>query len=102
MTEEEKKKTEPAKKKETTSPAIKGVEGLLMKKGDYTVHILIEAVKNLLGKNADFLPKPVVKVSCLEDSKRTSIVSEPCSEYTFNEHMYFEKTDLPVEVLDSS
>ena len=36
MTEEEKKKTEPAKKKETTSPAIKGVEGLLMKKGDYS------------------------------------------------------------------
>ena len=82
--------------------APKKVEPFLMKKGDYTIHLLIEEVKNLVGKNADFLPKPVVKVTCLNESKRTSKVSDGCTDYTFNEHIYFEKTDLPTEVLDSA
>ena len=87
-------------KENVVSP--KKVEPFLMKKGDYTIHLLIEEVKNLVGKNADFLPKPVVKVTCLNESKRTSKVSDGCTDYTFNEHIYFEKTDLPTEVLDSA
>ena len=84
-------------------PAISKTKGVsLMKKGDYSVHLLIEEVKNLIPKNADFLPRPIVKVICFNEHKRTAQVSDPCSEYTFNEHIYFEKTDLPYEVLDSS
>ena len=89
-------------KKAVDLPPPKKAEPLLMKKGDYTIHLLIEEIKNISGKNPDFLPKPVVKVTCLNETKRTSKVSDGCSEYTFNEHIYFEKTDLPVEILDSA
>ena len=75
---------------------------ILMKKGDYTVHILIEEVKNLLSANENLLPFPIVKMTCFETSQRTKKTKERCRENTFNEHFYFEKTDLTVETLDSS
>ena len=74
----------------------------LMKKGDYTVHVLIEEVKNLSSRKENSLPKPIVKVTCFGKSKRTSKPSEDCEAYTFNEHLYFEETDLSADTLDSS
>ena len=97
---EEKVEEKPEEKKVIEPP--KKQTPILMKKGDYTVHVFIEEVKNLISVNPDFLPKPVVKVQCFNQSKRTSKVLEPCSEYTFNEHIFFEKTDLTTEILDSS
>ena len=74
----------------------------LMKKGDYTVHVLIEEVKNLSSRKENSLPKPIVKVTCFGKSKRTSKPPNDCDAYTFNEHLYFEETDLIADTLDSS
>ena len=97
--------TEPLNKEKDGEPQKKSTskksEPFLMKKGDYTVHVFIEEVKNLISVHPDFLPKPVVKVQCFKESKRTAQVKDPCSEYTFNQHFFFEKTDLSTEVLDS-
>ena len=102
MTDNKQPSTEnsPKPNPQPEAPITKDIS--LMKKGDYTVHLLIEEVKNLLPKHPDFLPKPVIKATCFNKTKRTSHVTDPCTEYTFNEHIYFEQTDLPYEVLDSS
>ena len=73
----------------------------LMKRGDYTVHILIEEVKNILSKT-NKRPRPCIKISCLNQCKRVSKPETDCEQYTFNEHIYFTETDLSVEVLDSA
>ena len=73
----------------------------LMKKGDYTIHILIEEVKNILTKT-NRRPRPCVKISCLNQCKRLSKPDEDCEHYTFNEHVFFNETDLSVEILDSA
>ena len=75
---EEKVEEKPEEKKVIEPP--KKQTPILMKKGDYTVHVFIEEVKNLISVNPDFLPKTVVKVQCFNQSKRTSKVLEPCSE----------------------
>ena len=71
----------------------------LMKKGDYTVHILIEEVKNIKKGS-----RPCVKISCLNQCKRLSKPPEDDQreQYTFNEHVFFNGNDLTVEVLDSA
>ena len=74
----------------------------LMKKGDYTVHVLIEEVKNLKVKKENYLPKPIVKIKCFNKDKRTSKPPYNCEAYTYNEHLYFDETDLSVDILDSS
>ena len=74
----------------------------LMKKGDYSVHVLIEEVKNLASRKENSLPKPIVKVTCFGETKRTSKPPEDCEAYTFNEHLYFDATDLSADTLDSS
>ncbi len=74
----------------------------LMKKGDYSVHVLIEEIKNLASRKENSLPKPIVKVTCFGQTKRTSKPAEDCEAYTFNEHLYFDSTDLSVDTLDSS
>ena len=74
----------------------------LMKKGDYTVHVLIEEIKNLKVDKENYLPKPVIKITCFGTVKRTSKPPHDCEAYTFNEHLYFNSTDLSVDVLDSS
>ena len=74
----------------------------LMKKGDYSVHVLIEEIKNLSSRKENSLPKPIVKVTCFGQTKRTSKPAEDCEAYTFNEHLYFDATDLSVDTLDSS
>ena len=74
----------------------------LMKKGDYTVHVLIEEIKNLKVDKIDYLPKPMIKVTCFGVTKRASKPPHDCEAYTFNEHLYFDSTDLSVDILDSS
>ena len=73
----------------------------LMKKGDYTVHVLIEEVKNILSKT-NKRPRPCIKITCLNQCKRVSKPVTDCEQYTFNEHIYFTETDLSVEILDSA
>ena len=73
----------------------------LMKKGDYSVHVLIEEVKNLsLIKEQN--PRPIVKVTCFNQTKRTAKPPKDCEAYTFNEHIYFDQTDLSADTLESS
>ena len=74
----------------------------LMKKGDYSVHVLIEELKNLSSIKENHLPKPIVKVTCFNQTKRTSKPPQDCDAYTFNEHIYFDETDLSTDTLDSS
>ena len=73
----------------------------LMKRGDYTVHVLIEEVKNILSKTKN-RPRPCIKITCFNQCKRVSKPDTDCEQYTYNEHLYFTETDLSVEVLDSS
>ena len=74
----------------------------LMKKGDYTVHILIEEIQGIEQKIKDKLPKPMIKLTCFEDSKRTSEVKNGCVSYSYEEHFYFGKSNLSVRQLDCS
>ena len=96
-----------AKEKEGKSKeeavTIKADKVVLMKKGDYSIHVLIEEIKNCTQIDKDHLPYPLVKITCFErDSKRTEKPAQPCTDYTFNEHFYFEKTNLSIEEIDSS
>ena len=75
---------------------------VLMKKGDYTVHILVEEVKSLPQLSENHLPYPIVKLTVFNQSKRTEKTKMPCESYTYDEHFYFDKADLTVEQLDSS
>ena len=75
---------------------------ILMKKGDYSVHIYLEELKNLIQISEDELPKPIVKIICFNQTKRTQKPEEKCVNYTIDEHLYFEQTNLTVEQLDSS
>ena len=75
---------------------------VLMKKGDYTVHILVEEVKSLPQISEDQLPYPIVKLTVFNQSKRTEKTKMPCESYSYDEHFYFNKSDLTVEQLDSS
>ena len=72
-----------------------------MKKGDYSVHILIEEIKNCIQLSDSKQPFPIVKVSCFDKSKRTAKTEIGCTDYVFGEHFYFDKTNLTTEMLDS-
>ena len=101
MAEEEQ---EPILESKTTSEkedVIYEDTSFLMKRGDYTVHVLIEEVKNILSKTKK-RPRPCIKITCLNQCKRVSKPETDCEQYTFNEHLYFTETDLSVEILDSS
>ena len=87
-------------RRETTINEAKNL--VLMKKGDYSVHILVEEVKSLPQLNEDHLPYPIVKLTVFNQSKRTEKTKLPCDSYTYDEHFYFEKANLTVEQLDSS
>jgi hypothetical protein len=86
----------------TDSTINEGKNIILMKKGDYSVHILIEEIKSLLQIDAEHLPYPIIKLTCFNKSKRTEKTKAPCDNYIYDEHFYFEKADLTVEQLDSS
>ena len=86
----------------TTSESDEVKSITIMKKGDYTVHILVEEVEGIEQKIIDKLPKPMVKITCFGESKRTSSVKTGCISYTFDEHFYFEKSNLSAKQLDCS
>ena len=74
---------------------------VMMEKGDYNVHILVEEVKNLIEIRPDTLPKPRIKMTVFGNSKYTKKVKTGCQDYFYNEHFYFDKSDLTPEMLDS-
>ena len=100
--ENDKNKVEGEGKEEGAEvPKEEEKEMVIMKKGDYSVHVLIEEVKNCISVEEDKQPYPIVKVTCLGKSKRTEKTAIGCNDYTFGEHFYFEKTNLTAEMLDS-
>ena len=104
MSEEKKDEAEGEnqQQEEEEIPDIQKEEKLvIMKKGDYNVHILIEEVKNLVEIKENSQPKPCVKMTVFGKSKRTSKVKLSGEAYPFNEHFYFDKTNLTAEMLDS-
>jgi hypothetical protein len=84
-------------KKEEEKPK----EIVIMKKGDYNVHILIEEVKNLIQIREGKIPVPRVKLNVFGKAQRTSKMKKACTDFVFNEHFYFDKTNLTAEMLDS-
>lgn len=72
-----------------------------MKKGDYSIHILVEEVKNLISKNED-IPYPVIKISVDKDSKRTKEVPTKVDTYFYGEHFYFDCLNMNPATLDSA
>ena len=86
---------------EANSQPQKEEKLVIMKKGDYNVHILIEEVKNLIEIEEGDLPVPRVKMTVFDKAQRTSKMKKPCDSFVFNEHFYFDKTNLTAEMLDS-
>ena len=102
MSNEEKKEgEEEEQQQEEIQEEPKEEKLIVMKKGDYNVHILIEEVKNLIEIEEGSPPWPSVKMTVFGKSKRTSKVKKPVDNYIFNEHFYFDKTNLTEEMLDS-
>ena len=67
---EEKKEGEEENQEEEEIPDVQKEEKLvIMKKGDYNVHILIEEVKNLVEIKENSQPKPCVKMTVFGKSK---------------------------------
>ena len=75
---------------------------VLMKKGDYSVHILVEEIKSLIQISENHNPYPIIKLSVFNQSKRTEKTKIDCVNYVYDEHFYFDKANLTVEQLDSS
>ena len=85
--------------KENEQPAPETIVEL--KKGDYNIHILIEEVKNLIQIQDGKVPVPRVKLTVFNKTQRTSTMKKPCDSFVFNEHFYFDETNLTAEMLDS-
>lgn len=88
-------------KKEEIIPEVKKKEFISMKKGDYTVHLYIEEVKNLVSKEEE-PPLPLIKMTVLNDTKRTNELEEKVSTYFFGEHFYFDCLNMNNATLDSA
>ena len=92
----------PEQNAEEILPEVNPLDTLIqMKKGDYNVHILIEEVKNLISIKDNVPPVPRVKVTVFDKVQRTAKMKNPCFDFAFNEHFYFDKTNMTVEMLDS-
>ena len=85
-----------------TSSIEEGQNIVLMKKGDYSVHILVEEVKSLIQIDENHNPYPVVKLTVFNQSKRTEKTKIDKVNHIYDEHFYFDKANLTVEQLDSS
>ena len=85
----------------TVNNIDEGKKIVLMKKGDYSVHVLVEEVKSLDEMDGQ-VPYPIVKITCFDISKRTSKPGTKTFSCTYDEHFYFDKANLSVEQLDSS
>ena len=70
----------------TESSVEEGKKIVLMKKGDYSVHILVEEVKSLIQLNENHNPYPIVKLTVFNQSKRTEKTKIDCSNYVYDEH----------------
>ena len=104
MSKEEKEENienNPEEGEEPVAQPQKEEKLVIMKKGDYNVHILIEEVKNLIEIEENSLPVPRVKMTVFGKTQRTSKMKKPCDSFVFNEHFYFDKTNLTAEMLDS-
>ena len=101
MSEEKKEEEDENQQEEEVVEEPKEEKLVIMKKGDYNVHILIEEVKNLVEIAENSPPKPCVKMTVFGKTKRTSKVKLSGEAYPFNEHFYFDKTNLTAEMLDS-
>ena len=88
--------------KDSLSTIDEGKNIFLMKKGDYSVHILVEEVKSLIKISENHNPYPIVKLTVFNKSKRTEKTKIDVTDYVYDEHFYFNKTNLTVEQLDSS
>ena len=102
MSNEEKDQEENASLLRSTSTVNEGQNIILMKKGDYSVHILVEEVKSLIQLDENHNPYPIVKLTVFNQSKRTEKTKTECVNYIYDEHFYFDKANLTVEQLDSS
>ena len=91
---EDKNENNPEEEGENNAQPQKEEKLVIMKKGDYNIHILIEEVKNLIEIEENDLPVPRIKMTVFGQSKRTSKMKKPCDSFVFNEHFYFEKTNL--------
>ena len=98
---EDKNENNPEEEGENNAQPQKEEKLVIMKKGDYNIHILIEEVKNLIEIEENNLPVPRIKMTVFGKSKRTSKMKKPCDSFVFNEHFYFDKTNLTAEMLDS-
>ena len=88
---------------QSTSSASTASNIVLMKKGDYSIHVLIEEIKNCIQIDPERLPYPIVKITCFNNkSQRTNKPSQACTEYTYDEHFYFDQTNMSTEQIDSS
>ena len=55
-----------------------------MKKGDYSVHILVEKVKSIPQLNENDLLYPIVKLTVFNQSKRTEKTKLHYDNYTYD------------------
>ena len=86
----------------TVNNIDEGKKIVVMKKGDYSVHVLVEEVKSLDEIVEGQVPYPIVKITCFNSSKRTEKPATKTFSCTYDEHFYFDKANLSVEELDSS
>lgn len=94
MTDAKPSEKEAPKQEESTNAKL-----VLIKKGDYQIHILLEEIKNWEQKEDANPPYSTVKVECFGKSQRTEKTDLACTNYVYDEHFYFEKTNLTVEQL---
>lgn len=94
--EAEEKKEENTKEEENEELLSTVNTSSVIKKGDYNIHVLIEQIKDCVGPKKDFLPSPVIKLKCFGQTQRTSKLDTDTQNNIFNEHFYFDKTDLTV------
>ena len=103
INEKDKNKEGPSNEKENT-PLMKEeskLKNLIVKQGDYQIHVLIESLSQLSLVD-DSLPDPCIKISCVDDSQRTKNIGVKLKERSFDEHFYFTHKGLNMEKFDSA
>lgn len=74
-----------------------------VKKGDYTVHVFLEEARGLSNKGDDTLDV-VFKISTFNDDHYSQILDNvsPGAIVSFNEHFFFDKSNVTVEEFEST
>lgn len=101
--EEQAKPVEPNKNQpnQDQSKQESKLKDLVIKQGDYQIHVLVECLTQLSTIN-DSLPDPIVKITCNNETKRTKKVGIKVKEHSFDEHFYFTHQSMTMEKFDSS